>query len=107
MAEITTLTNGAVVFTALGISSARTFVLQTAGWANAGDAQDRNLSGNDITASAAYLVKTTAGATGSVTNRGSAGDNWVGLILAWKEISAATPDTAFHHTILRSRMKEF
>ena len=85
---INTVTGGALVLATWVSIDNNTWGLQTAGWANAGNAQYRNGDGNDASQSAAYKVMPTAGASGNVVNRqltlgGDAGNS---SILAFREI---------------------
>jgi hypothetical protein len=63
------------------------WALQTGGFTNAGSTQYRNNSTNDMSNSAAYLIQTTAAATGDVTNRQTTngGDNWHSHKIAFAE----------------------
>ncbi len=82
---ITTVTNGAWVVAVWGstYTTAPTWALQTAGWANVGGAQYRNTSGaNQVSASAAYKLVSPAGASGNVTNRESGAGLGTSHILA-------------------------
>lgn len=90
VAEITTLTDGAVVLVAWANSVAATWGLQTVGWTNPGSlAQLRELAGNDVSTSIAYQIKATAGATGAITNRQLSATLSAGLstIIAFKEVA--------------------
>lgn len=85
---INTVTGGALVLATWASTDNNTWGLQTAGWANAGNAQYRNVDGNDASQSAAYKVMPTAGASGNVVNRqltlgGDAGNS---SILAFREV---------------------
>jgi len=72
-AGITTVKNGALAVAVWLSADDNAWSLQTAGWANPGDlAQVRNTQGSQTALSVAYKVMTTAGATGSVTNRQTA-----------------------------------
>ena len=85
---ITTNTDGALVFATWTSTDNNTWALQTAGWANAGGAQYRNQQSTDASQSSAYLVKTTAGATGDVVNSQTGGGIDAGniSILAFREV---------------------
>lgn len=78
-------------------STATTWTLQTAGWANPNsEAQWRNQQGTDISVSCAYKINTSAGATGNVANRQATA---TGIVTYWnvetfKEV-AAPPAPAF------------
>lgn len=50
-------------------SDARTWALQTGGWTNAIGTQIRSTTGSGMSMSRAYLIQTSASATGDVTNR--------------------------------------
>lgn len=69
-----------------------TWALQTGGFTNAGSAYYRNNSTNDMSNSAAYLIQTTATATGDVTNRQATngGDNFHTWSIAFDETPATT-----------------
>lgn len=74
--------NTVSIFTFVSLDE-NTWAIQTGGFTNAGTAQYRNSTGGDLSLSTAYLIKTSAGATGSVTNRqltlgGDAG-RWLGV----------------------------
>lgn len=81
--------------------------LRTGGWANIGNAQYRNhdtVGGRSLSHSIAYLLKTPAGATGSVTNRQSAtAAAGITSITTYKELSSGTvtisavDDALFHN----------
>ncbi|MDP2239016.1 MAG: LamG domain-containing protein [Burkholderiales bacterium] len=88
IAGITTATNGALVLATWATTDDNSWGLQTAGWANAGDSQYRNLDGNDSSQSAAYRIMPTAGASGNVVNRQTAngGDAGNSSILAFREV---------------------
>lgn len=90
---ITTNTDGALVLATWTSIDDNTWALQTTGWTNAGGANYRNRSSSDASQSSAYLVKTTAGATGAVVNRqtGLGPDNGNISILAFKEIPPLFP----------------
>jgi hypothetical protein len=64
-----------------------TWALQTGGFTNAGLAQYRNDSAQDLSNSAAYLIQTSVGATGNVTNRQATngGDNYHTHSIAFAE----------------------
>jgi MSHA biogenesis protein MshQ len=85
---ITTVTNGALVLATWASTDDNTWDIQTAGWANAGGAQYRNLDNPDASQSTAYKVMPTAGASGNVVNRQLTlgGDAGNGAILAFKEV---------------------
>ncbi|MGE0556647.1 MAG: DUF6701 domain-containing protein [Burkholderiales bacterium] len=85
---INTVTPGALVFATWATADNNTWALQTAGWANAGGTQYRNLDSNDSSQSAAYQIMPTAGATGNVTNRQTANGNDAGnsAIIAFREV---------------------
>lgn len=87
--EITTLTNGALVFASWLVVNPHTWTLQTTpAWANpTGVAQIRNLTGSDTSMSFAWMVDATAGGTGAVVNRGSAGGAGRSRIIAFKEVA--------------------
>jgi len=89
---ITTNTNGALVLATWASTDDNTWALQTAGWLNAGNAQYRNLDGNDSSQSAAYRIMPTAGATGNVVNRQTANAPDAGNsgILAFREVPPPT-----------------
>ncbi|MCF8149839.1 MAG: Ig-like domain-containing protein [Burkholderiaceae bacterium] len=89
---VTTLTDGALVLATWLSNDDNTWALQSAGWANAGNAQYRNLDSNDISLTSAYKIMPTAGASGNVTNRQTAngGDPGNTTILAFKEIPTTT-----------------
>lgn len=86
---INTVTNGALVLATWATPDDNQWALQTAGWANAGSAQYRNLDGNDSSQSAAYKVMPTAGASGNVVKRQTAngGDAGNSAIIAFREVS--------------------
>ncbi len=88
IAGITTVTNGALVLATWATTDDNSWGLQTAGWANAGGSQYRNLDGNDSSQSAAYKIMPTAGASGNVVNRQTAngGDAGNSSILAFREV---------------------
>ncbi len=85
---INTITNGALVLANWASPDDNQWALQTAGWANAGNAQYRNLDGNDSSQSTAYKIMPTAGASGNVVNRQTAngGDAGSGAIIAFREV---------------------
>jgi hypothetical protein len=88
---ITTNTDGALVFATWACSDNNTWGAPTAGWTTPGSAQYRNASGNDQSQTHAYMIMTTAGATGNVskdeTSSGGGGyDPGVYLIIAFKAI---------------------
>ena len=61
---------GTVVFATWGLGMyACPWILQTSGWANAGNSQYRNTSSVDHTNSSAYKIMGSAGSSGDVTNR--------------------------------------
>jgi hypothetical protein len=88
---ITTVENGAVALFVWATPDDNTWGLQTAGWRNAGTAQYRNLASSDSSQSAAYMIMTTAGATGNVTNRQivNGGDAGNTIKLAFKQVGAS------------------
>jgi len=85
VSEITTITNGALVFVFWGSNDDNTWAVQTSGWANPGDAQYRNTSGTDQSASTAWKEVTSAGLTGDIVNRQATlgGDPGVSGIIAF------------------------
>lgn len=95
---ITTLTDGAIALAGWHALDDLTWTLDTStSWAQVGGAQYRNQQGTDISASFAYKVTSTAGATGNVMNDqtdafgGDATDRW---IIAFKEIASAPTFTS-------------
>lgn len=71
-----------------------TWALQTGGWANPGGVtQIRNTTGIDMSISLAYLINSSAGATGDVTNRQTANgpDSTGKNIMTWKESCSSPP----------------
>lgn len=68
-----------------------TFTVQTGGWTNPGGvAQVRNTANSDTSNSHAYLIQTSPGATGNVTNRMSSDRAGFKSIITFKEIAAAS-----------------
>ena len=90
---INVVTPGALVLATWTTQDDNTWTLQTAGWTNAGNAQYRNLDGNDASQSAAYRVMPAAGPTGNITNRQTALGNDLGNsgIIAFREIQVPPP----------------
>lgn len=86
---ITTTTAGALVFGTTHTSDDNTWALQTAGWANAGTAQYRNLSGQDLSFSCFYKIQETPGATGQIVNRQvtNGGDAGAANIIAFRAVA--------------------
>lgn len=66
---INTLTDGSLVLAIWATGDDNTWGLQTAGWANLGLAQYRNLQGNDSSLTTAYKIVSPAGPSGDVINR--------------------------------------
>jgi hypothetical protein len=100
---ITTQTNYALVLAIWGSTDDNTWGSLTAGWTTPGSAQYRNASGSQASQTAAYLVKSPAGATGNVsknqaTNGGDAGRY---LIIAFKEEAniSASPTSKDFNTV--------
>jgi len=87
IAEITTLTDGAVVVAGFTCINDEDNVLQTGGWTNI--LSISNIAGTDSENQLVYFVDTTAGATGAVVSRQTTGVTWIGYIAAFKEASAA------------------
>jgi len=89
---ITTNTDGALVFAAWTSSDDNTWGNLTTGWSTPGSAQYRNTSGNDQSVTAAYLIKSPAGATGNVSKDQTAngGDAGTKYIIAFKEVAPTT-----------------
>lgn len=83
---INTNTDGAMVLAFWTTGDDNSWALQTAGWANIGLSQYRNLQGNDTSISSAYITIPTAGASGNVINRQTVngGDAGTRHILALK-----------------------
>jgi MSHA biogenesis protein MshQ len=86
---ITTVTDGALVFATWASTDNNSWVLQTAGWSNAGTTQYRNSADSDSSQSSAYLIMPTAGPSGSVVNRQTVngGDAGNTSVLAFREVS--------------------
>lgn len=84
---ITTNTNGALVFAEWNSSGTGTWGSLTSGWSTPGSAQYRNSGGTlyGISATAAYKVQATAGATGNVSKDNSGGQDGNSHIMAFKE----------------------
>lgn len=75
-----------------GLTNEPAFALQTAGWTNpGGQTQWRNTSKGSI--SVAYLINTSAGATGSVTNQESVASGFWGDVITFTDGSAPPSDT--------------
>ncbi len=85
-AGITTITPGAMVLAAWVSNDDNTWALQSAGWANIGLPQYRNLSGSDTSVSTAYKLMSAVGPSGAAINRQLTlgGDDGVYFILALK-----------------------
>lgn len=83
---VNTNTDGAMVLAFWTTGDDNTWAVQTAGWANIGLSQYRNLTGNDTSISSAYKIVPTTGASGNVTNRQTVngGDAGTRHILALK-----------------------
>ena len=90
---ITTQEDGALAIAQWVSTDDNTWTLDTSGgWAVLGEAQYRNTKGADSSTAFAYLVKTTAGATGDVTSAQTTlgGDAGATTIWAIHEIAAAS-----------------
>ncbi|OGP76552.1 MAG: hypothetical protein A2V86_05135 [Deltaproteobacteria bacterium RBG_16_49_23] len=86
--EITTITDGALVFAAWASSDDNTWGSLTGGWSTPGSAQYRNTSGADASQTHAYKVMATAGASGNVSKNQATlgGDAGARLIIAFKAV---------------------
>lgn len=88
-AAITTLTNGALVWTCWLVPAANTWSSLTAGWSYLGAAnQIRNTSGGQ-SMSRAYKVQSSAGTTGAIANTQSASTAGLGVTIAFKAVASS------------------
>ena len=85
---ITTITDGALVFTTWASTDDNTWGSLTAGWSTPGSAQYRNTSGSDQSQTHAYKVMAIAGVSGNVSKNQATlgGDAGACLIIAFKAV---------------------
>jgi hypothetical protein len=84
---ISTNTDGAIVIAYWCGASLNTWTLQTGGWANAGTVQYRNNTPSNQSASTAYKVMASHGASGDVVNRqNTLQDDGATIIIAFKAV---------------------
>lgn len=101
------IADSTVTVVSFATCQANTWALQTGGWANPDSiTQRRNTTGTDISLSTGYLIQTSPGATGNVTNRqatlGGSDTRWI--IQTFKEVS---PSGVFLSRPLSGGFQEF